>query len=141
MLEAFIKFSIETTVIEKNKFYGYLILNCAAKSISWIMAIILLYIESCKILPSIPSRGHGLVLLIFWTLQLIIENFAFISYKGKEWFWNLDSQTDRIRFSLWCFRFTTTLICFLIGFWAPGVPKRRYGLLIVNPDLFIFFYH
>lgn len=141
MLEAFVKFSLETTVIEKDKFYGYLILNCAAKSISWIMAIILLYIESCKALPSIPSRGHGLVLLIFWTLQLIIENFAFISYRGKEWFWNLDSKRDKIRFSLWCFRYTATLICFLMGFCAPGVPKRRYGLIIVNLKFFLFFFN
>ncbi|RMZ94017.1 ATP-binding cassette sub-family B member mitochondrial [Brachionus plicatilis] len=135
MLEAFIKFSIETTIIEKNKFYGYLILNCVTKSISWILAIVLVFFESCKALPSIPSRGHGLVLLIFWTLQLIIENFAFISYKGDEWFWKLDSKADKIRFSLWCFRFSATLICFLIGFRAPGVPKRRYGLMIESQEV------
>nr|UOU03329.1 ATP-binding cassette subfamily B7-2 [Brachionus rubens] len=134
MLEAFVKFSVETTIIEKNKFYGYLILNCAAKSISWIIAIILVYIESSKALPSIPSRGHGLILLIFWTLQLLIENSAFISFKGVEWFWKIESQSDKIRFSLWCFRYVATVLCFLVGIHAPGVPKRRYGIMIEGQE-------
>ncbi|CAF0710406.1 unnamed protein product [Brachionus calyciflorus] len=139
MLEAFVKFSMETTIIEKNKFYGYLILNCATKSISWILAINLVYIESCKALPSIPSRGHGLILLIFWTLQLLIENLVFISYKGDEWFWKLESTNDKIRFSLWCFRFIATFLCFLVGLKAPGVPKRRYGLMIESQETESFF--
>ncbi len=135
MLEALIRFAVETTIIEKNKvhfykfhfggflfselniffqtqFYGYLILTTGMTSISWIFSLILIYIESCKALPSIPTRGHGIILLvrfwiciwinkrtfvwftytfkIFWTTSFLTENLAFISFKGREWFWKME---------------------------------------------------
>lgn len=41
------------------------------------------------------------------------------------------SDTDKIRFILWLFRYIGAFLCFVIGLGAPGVPKRRYGLMIV----------
>jgi ATP-binding cassette, subfamily B (MDR/TAP), member 6 len=133
-LECFIRFAIETTIINKNAFYGYLILNCSFTSIVWLIGIYLLYIESCKALPSIPTRGHGLVLLIFWTLSFIIETSAFISFKSNEWFWRIESTSDKIRFTLWIIRFTSTLMLVILGYYAPGIPSRRYSLIFTNQD-------
>jgi ATP-binding cassette subfamily B (MDR/TAP) protein 6 len=73
-----------------KKFYGYLILNCASSAVSWILSVYLVYIECCKTLPSIPTRGHGLILLVFWTSEFIIENLSIISFKSPEWFWNVN---------------------------------------------------
>lgn len=42
----------------------------------------------------------------------------------------INSQTDVIRFSLWLFRYACAFLTFLIGLGAPGVPKRRYSLVI-----------
>lgn len=38
----------------------------------------LILMERNSLLPSIPARGHGLVLIIFWILVFITENLAFI---------------------------------------------------------------
>ena len=66
ILEVFIRFAAETTIINKNQFYGFLILNCVTSSCSWIISILIVYIESFKGLPSVPSRGHGLILLVIY---------------------------------------------------------------------------
>lgn len=44
----------------------------------------LVLMERNSLLPSMPSRGHGLVLLIFWTLMFSAENLAFITIKRED---------------------------------------------------------
>ena len=57
---------------------------------AWGGSLRLLALERKRMLPSIPTRGHGLVLLIFWTLAFLRENLAFISWWSHSWWWYLD---------------------------------------------------
>jgi hypothetical protein len=56
---------------------------------SWLVVGALVYIESNFMLPTIPTRGHGLVLLAFATVAFIIENVAFISWFSPQWWWTV----------------------------------------------------
>jgi Mitochondrial ABC-transporter N-terminal five TM region len=53
------------------------------------MVAILLYLESNYMLPSIPTRGHGMVLLAFVTAAFVVENLAFISWFSPLWWWTV----------------------------------------------------
>ncbi len=46
------------------------------------------------------------------------------------------SSNDLIRLGMWIFQYIATLTLFAMGFYAPGVPKRRYGLMIVSKTVF-----
>lgn len=52
---------------------------------SYTFALILIRQERNYLLPSVPSRGHGLVLLIFFTLIFISENLTFINVRHEDW--------------------------------------------------------
>jgi len=49
----------------------------------------LILMERNSLLPSMPARGHGLVLLIFWILVFSAENLAFITVKREAWWLQL----------------------------------------------------
>jgi len=36
-----------------------------------------------------PTRGHGLILLLFWTLTFINESLAFINLRHEDWWFHL----------------------------------------------------
>ena len=55
--------------------------------ISWFSSLRLLSLERKQLLPTIPTRGHGLVLLVFWALAFLRENLAFISWWSHNWWW------------------------------------------------------
>lgn len=54
-------------------------------------SILIMHTERKYLLPSVPTRGHGLVLLIFWTLVFISENLLFINLGQKQWWFHLGS--------------------------------------------------
>lgn len=54
----------------------------------------LILMERKSLLPSMPARGHGLVLLIFWVLVFIAENVAFISIKRDDWWPQLNKLAN-----------------------------------------------
>jgi hypothetical protein len=49
----------------------------------------LINVERNYLLPSLPPRGHGLVLLFFWTLVLISESVSFINLNREDWWFDL----------------------------------------------------
>ena len=55
--------------------------------LAWGGTLRLLSLERKHMLPSIPTKGHGLVLLAFWTLAFLRENLAFISWWSHSWWW------------------------------------------------------
>lgn len=65
------------------------ILELILISIAYPFSITLIFKERYYLLPSVPTRGHGLVLLIFWTLVFITENLAFVNLRHEEWWFNL----------------------------------------------------
>lgn len=50
----------------------------------------LILMERNSLLPSMPARGHGLVLIIFWILVFIAENLAFIRVIKEDWWLRLN---------------------------------------------------
>lgn len=49
----------------------------------------LVLMERNSLLPSMPARGHGLVLLIFWILIFTADNLTFITIKKQYWWLQL----------------------------------------------------
>jgi len=54
----------------------------------------LVLMERKSLLPSMPARGHGLILLIFWILIFIAENLAFITIKRDDWWIKLHKSVN-----------------------------------------------
>lgn len=88
-------------------------------------------------MPTAQSRGHGLTILSFWCLAALVEIFALISYRSSLWFFQPIVRSDPppeeihiVRFGYWIFRLIATLSVFFIGLRAPGVPRRRYAVML-----------
>ena len=64
----------------------YILSACAA----WPMCIVVLFVERHYQLPTPPSHGHGVVLLITWSLGFIAENLAFLSIDNQQWWFHLE---------------------------------------------------
>lgn len=77
-------------------------------------------------LPSVPARGHGLVLLIFWSLVFINENFSIMNLEKEDW-WNhvFASVRDKVEMSLFVSRYVCCLMIFVLGLKAPGITSNR----------------
>lgn len=88
-------------------------------------------------MPTAQTRGHGLILLTFWCIAVLIEIFTLISYRSPLWFFQPIVQNDSpieevhvVRFCYWIFRLIATIFTFFIGLRAPGVPRRRYAVML-----------
>jgi hypothetical protein len=88
-------------------------------------------------MPTSQSRGHGLTILTFWCISVLIELFAFISYRSPLWFFQAIARQESpveeihlVRFGYWIFRLIATISIFCIGLRGAGVPKRRYAVLL-----------
>lgn len=46
-------------------------------------------LERRFLLPSVPPRGHGFVLLVFWALIFVSENLSFLNLNKEGWWWHL----------------------------------------------------
>lgn len=84
-------------------------------------AICIVVKERYYLLPSVPTRGHGLVLLVFWTLVFIVENLSFINMRHEDWWFNLNSNKDKIEMSMFALRYASCLFIFVLGLKAPGI--------------------
>jgi ATP-binding cassette, subfamily B (MDR/TAP), member 6 len=69
--------------------YGHEVLSTSLIATSCLYSLVLLLVESKYMLPSVPSRGHGVILLIYWTLLFVAENLAFVNIKQKGWWFQL----------------------------------------------------
>ncbi|XP_041366375.1 ATP-binding cassette sub-family B member 6, mitochondrial-like [Gigantopelta aegis] len=130
MFEPLVRMILEDTMVGQSSLYGYQVLNAVAMMVAWIFSLRLIVLERKSALPSVPTRGHGLVLLVFWSLAFVRENLAFISWWSHSWWWYLDSTYDNMEFGLWIVRYVCTLWLFMSGFWAPGlVSSLHYSRL------------
>lgn len=118
------------TAIEPLKLYGYQLLSMLALFIAWSGSVRLLFLERNKALPTIPTRGHGLVLLMLWTFALIKEHLPLVSWWSKKYWWYLKDDSDKIEFGLWIIRYVCTIGVFIIGLKAPGLPRSIHQLLL-----------
>ncbi len=120
--------SVQLYLVHDGVVYGYLILYTLGNMIVWPLSIHLLYLERNALLPSIPARGHGLILLIFWTTTFVAQNLAFLNIRNEDWWFDLETRADIAEFILFVIRFLATCISFLLGLKAPGLytTERLY---------------
>ena len=90
-------------------------------SFAYPFSIFLLVKERYYLLPSVPTRGHGLILLIFWSLVFIVENLSFINMRHEDWWFNLHSSKDKLEMAFFVARYISGLFIFILGLKAPGI--------------------
>ena len=83
------RFILQAFFIGQKQIYLYMIVSGVLNLFAWPMSIGLILLERKKILPSIPTWGHGLVLLLFWTVAFANENLAFVSWLSPNWWFKL----------------------------------------------------
>lgn len=81
--------------------------------------------ERYYLLPSVPTRGHGLVLLIFWSLVFIVENLSFINMRHEDWWFHLNSTKDKVEMTFFVLRYVSGLFIFILGLKAPGIVTHH----------------
>ncbi|XP_075465737.1 ATP-binding cassette sub-family B member 6 [Ascaphus truei] len=114
--------------------YGYMVLYGCLSTVAWGFSIWLLHLERTRALVRERSRGHGVVLLLFWALAFAAENLAFISWQSPHWWWSSPkSLPEMVQLNLWIVRYVCALFLFVLGIIAPGRPRKPYVLLI-NED-------
>lgn len=100
---------------------------------SYIVSLFVIVVERAKVLSSSKVRGHGFILLSFWTLAFLAENLAFVSWESPHYWWKLETEFHKAMFGLWLCRYVLTLCLFVLGLRAPGLPKKSY-MLLINED-------
>ncbi|UJR30014.1 hypothetical protein I4U23_017559 [Adineta vaga] len=135
--EPILLYATETTALGKNKLPSYTIFRCVLRTFVWLFSLIILRIERTKTMPTAQTRGHGLIILTFWCLAVLNELFALISYRSPLWYFQPIVQQESsieeihlVRFGYWIFRLLATIAVFCIGIRAPGVPRRRYAVML-----------
>ncbi|XP_034936655.1 ATP-binding cassette sub-family B member 6, mitochondrial [Chelonus insularis] len=112
---------LQATILDDKKVYGYMILTTCLTIIVYPYSVHILRVERHKLLPSVPPRGHGIVLLGFWTIAFVGENAAFFNIRKDDWWFDLNTPSDQIEMSLFVLRYITNLMIFALGLRAPGI--------------------
>lgn len=116
---------VQLYLVHNGVLYGYLLLYTIGNVIVWPLSLHLIYLERNALLPSIPARGHGLILLIFWTLTFVAQNLAFLNMKNEDWWFDLETTSDVVEFSLFVVRFVCTCIAFLLASKPLGCTRQK----------------
>ncbi|KAK3604753.1 hypothetical protein CHS0354_017861 [Potamilus streckersoni] len=134
ILEAVLRIVLQdvTKVDSGEGITGSNLINFFALVITWSGSLKLLSLERSRFLPRRRTRGHSLMLLIFWCLAFVKENLAFVSYWSHSWWWYLASTQDRIDFGLWLIRYVISFFIFVLGLKAPGLALNHYAT--INKD-------
>jgi hypothetical protein len=80
--------------VDDKEVYPYMIMSTCFLGVAWLFSIRIIVLERHEVLPSIPTRGHGMVLLVFWSLSFAHESLAFISWKSPHWWWSIDGYVE-----------------------------------------------
>jgi len=82
---------IVTTDLMKIKggVVGVDVLTFICVLLAWMGSLKVLSLERKELLPMLPPRRHGLLLLVFWTLAFLRENLAFVSWWSHSYWWYL----------------------------------------------------
>ncbi|XP_056632959.1 ATP-binding cassette sub-family B member 6 [Diorhabda sublineata] len=119
-----VRFVLRLTVYDDKQLYGYMIVSLLLTVFAFPFSLWVVKVERYYLLQSVPNRGHGIGLLIFWTLAFLSENLAFLNLSQKSWWFQLKDLTDRLEMSLFVFRYVTYLLIFFLGMKAPGIIQN-----------------
>ncbi|XP_028139808.2 ATP-binding cassette sub-family B member 6 [Diabrotica virgifera virgifera] len=136
-----VRFILTATVYDDKHIYGYMIVSLVLTTFAFPFSLWVLKVELYNILPSVQTRGHGIVLLLFWTLAFISENLAFINLTQENWWFKLKDLTDQLEMALFILRYIACLLIFFLGLKAPGIVNEvDYYMLgghqrnVINPN-------
>ena len=87
-LLAITRLILQATVITPKHLLGHQVLVAVATCVTYPLSIAVVMLERRRQLPSIPTRGHGLVVLMFWALAVVTEGVALTSWFSPLWWWN-----------------------------------------------------
>ncbi|XP_030748456.1 ATP-binding cassette sub-family B member 6, mitochondrial-like [Sitophilus oryzae] len=119
-----ISFILSVTVYDDHSVYGYMILTLVFTIFAYIFSIWIIAVERHYLLPSVPTRGHGIILLLFWALLFISENLAFLNLDRNDWWFHLKTLSDKVEFSFFILRYISLLVLFILGLKAPGIVQN-----------------
>lgn len=123
VLEA-VRFTLAATVFDDKKIYGYMIASLVLTIFCYLYSVWIIQVERHYLLPSVPTRGHGIVLLVFWTLIFISENLTFLNLDQKDWWFQFKGLSNKIEMSLFILRYISCLVLFVLGLKAPGIIQN-----------------
>ena len=86
-IEAVVRVVIDRTVLAPHAALPYQILRACSGAVVWPMVATLVVVERARVLPSVPTRRHGPLLLLLVTAAFVTENLAFISWNSSLWWW------------------------------------------------------
>lgn len=121
---AVIRFHLQAFVFKGGHIYGYMILALVVNLVVFPLSAHLAVIERRYLLPSVPPRGHGFVLLVFWAMIFVSENLSFLNINKEGWWWHLKDLQDRLEMSLFVGRYISCMIMFILGMKAPGIMHQ-----------------
>ncbi|XP_059174693.1 ATP-binding cassette sub-family B member 6-like isoform X2 [Physella acuta] len=97
------------------------------------MSLWLLAMERRSMLPSLPTRGQGLVLLLFYGLLFVRENLMFISWNNPTWWWKLQSAEDGLELGLFVLRYLLAFCLLVLGLIGPSIQRSSYTA-VADPE-------
>ncbi|XP_063624102.1 ATP-binding cassette sub-family B member 6 isoform X1 [Cydia splendana] len=118
------RFLLQAFVFKGGQIYGYMILAMVITVVMFPLSAYLAVLERRFLLPSVPPRGHGFVLLVFWALIFVSENLSFLNLNKEGWWWHLKNLQDRLEMSLFVGRYVSCMIMFILGMKAPGIMHQ-----------------
>lgn len=74
-------------------------------------------------LPATPAKGHGVILLLFFTMTFICQNVALINLNADDWWFQMKNKQDKIEMGLFITRYVITLLLFVLSLKAPGIQS------------------
>ncbi|XP_077298500.1 ABC transporter ATP-binding protein/permease Hmt-1 [Arctopsyche grandis] len=122
------RFFLQAYVFKDGHIYGYMILSLVMSIMIFPLSAYLMRLERLYLLPSVPPRGHGFVLLLFWTLLFVAENLSFVNIKKEGWWWHLRTLEDRLEMFLFVGRYVSCMMIFTLGLKAPGIVQSYDSL-------------
>ncbi|KAK7867398.1 hypothetical protein R5R35_003828 [Gryllus longicercus] len=133
---AALRFILQAAVFNHGVVYGYMIVSLGCILTVYPLSYWLIYLERNYLLPSVPPQGHGVILLIFWALQLIAECSAFFNLHQESWWFNLSSFADKVELGIFIVRFASCVFIFILGMKAPGImPVEHFSSPMDNGPL------
>jgi ATP-binding cassette subfamily B (MDR/TAP) protein 6 len=118
------RFALRATILDDEQVFGFMIVSLVLNLLAYPFSLLVVRIERRFLLPSVPTKGHGIVLLLFWTLVFISENLAFFNLDKKQWWFQLKTTSDQIEMGLFVLRYISCLLMFLLGLKAPGITQN-----------------
>ncbi|KAL3271020.1 hypothetical protein HHI36_021520 [Cryptolaemus montrouzieri] len=118
------RFVLQLTVLHDKNLYGYMLVSLVLTLLTFLYCLWILRVERHYMLPSVPTRGHGIVLLLFWTMVFVAENLAFLNLGQDSWWFHLQTFEDKIEMGLFVVRYISSMLMFVLGLKAPGIMQN-----------------